>query len=84
MFLLLQRRVEGRGHEKGALVYSTTEHLALLWITADVLDSFNSSEASDESRIMHALIVANFYNLVGLQPRQSTTFQSHLWRCMEG
>jgi hypothetical protein len=65
------------GHEKGDLAYSTAEHLALLGIISDVPDSFNSSESSDEWRKLSSLLVLEYYTVVGVQPRQSTTLPSH-------
>jgi len=66
-----------KGREEGAVAYSAAEHLALLSILSDVPDSFNSSESSDEWRKVYSLMVAEYYTVVGVQPRQSTTLQSH-------
>jgi hypothetical protein len=63
------------GREKGAAAYSAVEHVALLSITSEVPDAFNTGESSPQLATMYKRMVEEFYSSGNV--RQSSTLHGH-------
>jgi hypothetical protein len=65
------------GREKGAVSYSSAEHVYLLQTMLEVPDSFYALESSPEWKEVYPIMCEEFYAKVGVPVRQSATLQSH-------
>jgi hypothetical protein len=65
------------GRERGVVLYTVEEHIAMLAIMKEVSDSFNSLESSEEWKAVYEKMVEHYYVPNGATPRLKSTLHGH-------